>query len=173
MIILAGSLQHLSPAGTLLGQDNQDYLSLSLRQALQARARYTPKLDDQIEDVLVLEFATESLDMCHLVADNRPRIAHAFVILVSAARQRPRMTSARSHMPTSQSVTLFRCVRRLVLTILKPSTSASVIHCSNTSATCSTVPTGVAPRPPTIICLAKVLFVHLPTFGPCFINPPT
>ena len=51
------------------------------------------------------------------------------------------------------------------LTMLKPSMSASLTHLSNSSATWAAVPTTVAPRPPTVICWATVIFVHLATPG--------
>lgn len=47
-----------------------------------------------------------------------------------------------------------------ILTILNPSTSASLIQVSISSATEAGVPTGVKPRPPTQIYSASVFLVH-------------
>lgn len=58
-------------------------------------------------------------------------------------------------------------------TKLKPSTSASSTHRSSSSAICSGVPTAVAPRPPTVMCWATVVLVHLATPGEALDQPST
>lgn len=62
---------------------------------------------------------------------------------------------------------------RRIRTKLKPSTSASSTHLWNSSATCSGVPTAVAPRPPTLTISATVCLVHLATPGVALDHPST
>lgn len=63
--------------------------------------------------------------------------------------------------------------RKIVLTKLKPSTSASSTQRSSSSATWEAVPTGVEPSPPTVISVATVFLVHFLTDGEVWENAST